>query len=68
MRGGTQQQMAADEEKMSEVKKLLTCGAFYFSWSSSESVAPLDLTLSAQKVAQVGAGGGGGKIDNRFFW
>ena len=24
MRGGTQQQMAADEEKMSEVKKLLT--------------------------------------------
>lgn len=68
MRGGTQQQMAADEDKMSEVKKLLTCGTFYFSWSSSESVTALDLTLSAQKAAQEGAGGGGGKNDNRFFW
>ena len=68
MRGGTQQQMAADEEKMSEVKKLLTCGAFYFSWSSNPSVTALDLTLSAQKAAQAGSGGGGGTNDNRFFW
>ena len=60
--------MAADEEKMSEVRKLLTCGAFYFSWSSSDSATALDLTLSAQKAAQVGAGGDGGKNDNRFFW
>ena len=68
MRGGTQQQMAADEEKMSEVKKLLTCGAFYFSWSSNPSVAALDLTLSAQKAAQAGAAAGSGTNDNRFFW
>ena len=64
MRGGTQQQMAADEEKMSEVKKLLSCGTFYFSWSSSETAPPMDLTLSAQKAAQASPD----VNDNRFFW
>ncbi len=50
-----------DEEKVAEIKKLLCCGAFYFSWSSSER--PIDLTLAAQKAARAGK-----RSDNRFFW
>ena len=46
------------EDKVSEIKKLLTCGTFYFTWSATEE--PMDLTLSCQKS--------GAKTDNRFFW
>lgn len=49
-----------DEEKVSEIKKLLMCGTFYFSWSSSEQT--FDLTLAAQKLAR------NESTDNRFFW
>ena len=59
MRGGLQ----ADEEKVAEVKKLLTCGAYYFSWSSNEQETPIDLTLTSQKAVF-----SKGKTDNRFFW
>ena len=49
-----------DEEKVAEIKKLLTCGTFYFSWSATEK--PIDLTLAAQKSAKKAV------TDNRFFW
>lgn len=56
MRGNPQ-----DEEKVSEIKKLLTCGTFYFSWSAQDK--PLDLTLASQKMVKPNV-----KTDNRFFW
>ena len=44
---------SADEEKISEIKKLLCCGAFYFSWSPNPEVnPPMDLTLAQQKVVR----------------
>lgn len=49
-----------DEEKVSEIKKLLCCGTFYFSWSPTDK--PIDLTLAAQKKFR------NAKTDNRFFW
>ena len=65
-----------DEERVSEIKKLLCCGTFYYSWNMQPStimnandVWPLnksgsiDLTLAAQKVSK-----GCIKTDNRFFW
>ncbi|XP_049806410.1 synaptojanin-1 [Schistocerca nitens] len=49
-----------DEERISEVRKLLNSGTFYFSWSlSNES---LDITLCAQRRQRTG------ETDNRFFW
>lgn len=49
-----------DEERISEVRRLLNSGTFYFSWSSTGEA--LDLTLCAQrrKITSV--------TDNRFFW
>ena len=42
-----------DEEKVSEVKKLLCCGTFYFSWSNSTTgQPPIDLTLATQKISR----------------
>ena len=63
-----------DEERVSEIKKLLCCGTFYYSWnmqpgSNATEVWPIhksgsiDLTLAAQKVSK-----GCIKTDNRFFW
>lgn len=49
-----------DEEKVSEIKKLLTCGAFYFAWSSQDEA--IDLTLASQKAVT------NKETDNRFFW
>ncbi|XP_059090202.1 synaptojanin-1-like isoform X2 [Tigriopus californicus] len=49
-----------DEEKVTEIKKLLCCGAFYFAWSHHDT--PIDLTLSTQKAVKFA------KTDNRFFW
>ncbi len=52
-----------DEEKVAEIKKLLCCGTFYFSWAPPGGpTKPIDLTLAAQK-ARRGLGS-----DNRFFW
>lgn len=50
-----------DEEKVGEIKKLLCCGTFYFSWSATEK--PVDLSLAAQKAVKPNA-----VTDNRFFW
>lgn len=65
-----------DEEKVAEIKKLLCCGTFYYSWNMQQSSGTnttsnlpifkggaIDLTLAAQKVSR-----GCGKTDNRFFW
>ena len=49
---------SSDEEKVADVKKLLTSGAFYFAWSVHGNTA--DLTLSAQKAAK-----SNGSPDNR---
>ena len=42
--------VAADEEKVADVKKLLTSGAFYFAWSVHGNT--VDLTLTAQKASR----------------
>ena len=49
-----------DEENVSEVRRLLSSGTFYFSWSSNGS--HLDLSLCAQRCMQAK------DTDNRFFW
>nr|XP_018906096.1 PREDICTED: synaptojanin-1 isoform X1 [Bemisia tabaci] len=51
---------AQDEERISEVRKLLNSGTFYFSWSSTSE--PLDITLCAQRRCKTNI------TDNRFFW
>ncbi|XP_011567451.3 synaptojanin-1 [Plutella xylostella] len=51
------------DDKMSEVRKLLNSGTFYFSWNSGKSNDSLfDLTLCAQRKSK------GAAPDNRFFW
>lgn len=50
------------EERITEVRKLLNSGTFYFSWYSGQGGTPLDLTLCAQRKAKTG------KTDHRFFW
>ncbi len=54
-----------DEDKVGEVKKLLCCGAFYFSWSSAPDKPAIDLTLAAQKARRAN---NSSKSDHRFFW
>lgn len=58
------QQQVASEDKISEVRKLLNMGTFYFASSSSQpsSLTPFDITLCAQRRKQTN------KTDNRFFW
>lgn len=50
-----------NEDRISEVRKFLNSGTFYFSWSASQQEC-LDITLSAQKrtISTI--------TDNRFFW
>ncbi|NXE69856.1 SYNJ1 protein, partial [Calcarius ornatus] len=50
----------ADEERVSEVRKVLNSGSFYFAWSATG--ASLDLSLSAHRSMQEHT------TDNRFFW
>lgn len=51
------------EDKVSELRKLLNSGTFYFSWSSSKTPDNLfDLTLCSQRKSK------GANSDNRFFW
>ena len=52
----------SDEDRVTEIKKLLTCGTFYFAWSSPQEGPPIDLTLAAQKSVKFN------ETDNRFFW
>lgn len=49
-----------DEENITEVKKILNSGTFYFSWSSTGDA--VDITLCAQRRTQTK------ETDNRFFW
>ncbi|XP_072369521.1 synaptojanin-1 isoform X3 [Scyliorhinus torazame] len=50
----------SDEERISEVRKVLNSGSFYFAWSSSG--VSLDLSLNAHRRMQDHT------TDNRFFW
>ncbi|XP_035873302.1 synaptojanin-1 isoform X4 [Phyllostomus discolor] len=51
---------SSDEDRISEVRKVLNSGNFYFAWSASG--VSLDLSLSAHRSRQEHA------TDNRFFW
>jgi hypothetical protein len=50
----------ADEEKVVDIKKLLTSGTFYFAWNVHGKST--NLTLSGQKATKTS------EIDHRFFW
>jgi len=52
----------SDEERVSEIKKLLICGTFYFAWAPPQEGPPIDLSLAAQKSAKHST------TDFRFFW
>ncbi|NWT32681.1 SYNJ1 protein, partial [Cardinalis cardinalis] len=49
-----------DEDRVSEVRKVLNSGSFYFAWSATG--VSLDLSLSAHRSMQEHT------TDNRFFW
>lgn len=49
-----------DEERISEVRKLLNSGHFYFAWSSTG--ISMDLSLNAHRRILEDT------TDNRFFW
>ncbi|XP_036921170.1 synaptojanin-1 [Sturnira hondurensis] len=51
---------SSDEDRISEVRKVLNSGNFYFAWSASG--VSLDLSLCAHRSMQERA------TDNRFFW
>ncbi|XP_033341433.1 synaptojanin [Megalopta genalis] len=50
-----------NEDRVSEVRKVLNSGTFYFSWSAGHQES-LDITLSAQRRCKATM------TDNRFFW
>ncbi|XP_059179019.1 synaptojanin-1-like [Physella acuta] len=49
-----------DEDRIGEIKKLLSSGTFYFTWKAGGN--PWDLSLCAQRKLQ------DHETDNRFFW
>ncbi|KAM4701846.1 synaptojanin-1 [Discoglossus pictus] len=49
-----------DEDRISEVRKVLNSGSFYFAWSATG--VSLDLSLNAHRSTQ------DQRTDNRFFW
>ncbi|XP_047651518.1 synaptojanin-1 isoform X4 [Phacochoerus africanus] len=51
---------SSDEDRISEVRKVLNSGNFYFAWSASGT--SLDLSLNAHRSMQEHT------TDNRFFW
>nr|CAI9703917.1 unnamed protein product [Rangifer tarandus platyrhynchus] len=51
---------SSDEDRISEVRKVLNSGNFYFAWSASG--VSLDLSLNAHRSVQEHT------TDNRFFW
>ncbi|KAI1286204.1 Synaptojanin-1 [Halotydeus destructor] len=50
-----------DLERVQELKKVLSSGTYYFSWSNDER-QPFDITLCAQRRSRTN------ETDNRFFW
>nr|XP_033803831.1 synaptojanin-1 isoform X2 [Geotrypetes seraphini] len=50
----------SDEDRISEVRKVLNSGTFYFAWSATG--VSLDLSLNAHRSVQEQT------TDNRFFW
>lgn len=50
----------ADEDRISEVRKVLNSGNFYFAWSSTG--ISMDLSLNAHRRIKEDT------TDNRFFW
>lgn len=62
------QHQQPNEDKISEVRKVLNSGTFYFSWNASGPQTPstplqnFDITLSAQRRRKTN------ETDNRFFW
>ena len=52
--------VAQDEDRIVEIRKLLSSGTFYFAWSAYGST--FDLSLCAQRCLQAN------DTDNRFFW
>lgn len=55
------QNRASDDEYISDLKKFLSSGSFYFSWSPNPD--QFDLSLCAQKYLSTMQ-----SSDNRFFW
>lgn len=51
---------SSDEDRISEVRKVLNSGNFYFAWSATG--VSLDLSLNAHRSMQEHT------TDNRFFW
>lgn len=49
-------------DNISDVRKLLSLGTFYFAQSSQGSNVPFDITLCAQRRKKID------ETDNRFFW
>uniref|UniRef100_A0A6B2EEV7 phosphoinositide 5-phosphatase n=1 Tax=Phlebotomus kandelakii TaxID=1109342 RepID=A0A6B2EEV7_9DIPT len=57
------QHQLLSEEKISEVRKLLNSGTFYFAWSMSPPQQQIfDITICAQRKRRTT------ETDNRFFW
>ena len=54
--------MTGDEERVAEVRRILSSGTFYFSWTSGADKKLMDLTLCEQRRHKTD------KTDNRFFW
>jgi synaptojanin len=54
------QHQQPSEDRISEIRKFLNSGTFYFSWSNNST--PFDLTLCAQRSRKTK------ETDNRFFW
>lgn len=56
------QHQPLSEDKISEVRKVLNSGTFYFAWNGANSSANFDITLCAQRRRRML------ETDNRFFW
>lgn len=52
----------SDLERIQEIRRVLSSGNFYFSWSPNSSQTPIDLSLCSQRTTRTD------KTDNRFFW
>ncbi|RWS07386.1 synaptojanin-1-like protein [Dinothrombium tinctorium] len=52
----------SDYEKVQGIRRVLSSGSFYFSWTPSADQTPIDLTLCAQRQHRTKC------TDNRFFW
>lgn len=55
-------QNSSDLERIQEIRRVLSSGTFYFSWTPQAGQIPIDLTLCAQRAVKTDV------TDNRFFW